>query len=98
MENSSNEGGYVSIDHSRIMSPALRSKIKSADDAAALVPHGANVGMSGFTGSGYPKAVPMALARRIEQAQARRRVPNRRVDGRLDRARTGWRAGQGQRH
>ena len=27
--------------------------------------------MSGFTGSGYPKAVPMALARRIEQAQAR---------------------------
>jgi succinyl-CoA:acetate CoA-transferase len=61
----------VSIDHSRIMSPALRSKIMSADDAAALVPHGANVGMSGFTGSGYPKAVPMALARRIEQAQAR---------------------------
>ena len=62
---------YVSIDHSRIMSPALRSKIMSADDAAALVPHGANVGMSGFTGSGYPKAVPMALARRIEQAQVR---------------------------
>ena len=61
----------MSIDHSRIMSPALRSKIMSADDAAALVPHGANVGMSGFTGSGYPKAVPMALARRIEQAQAR---------------------------
>jgi len=40
----------------------------SADDAAKLVPHGANVGMSGFTGSGYPKAVPLALARRIEQA------------------------------
>jgi succinyl-CoA:acetate CoA-transferase len=43
----------------------------SADEAAALVPHGANVGMSGFTGSGHPKAVPMALARRIEQAHAR---------------------------
>ncbi|MGX4801525.1 acetyl-CoA hydrolase/transferase family protein [Bradyrhizobium guangdongense] len=43
----------------------------SADEAAALVSHGANVGMSGFTGSGYPKAVPMALARRIEQAHAR---------------------------
>ena len=61
----------MSFDRSRIVSPALRSKIMSADDAAALVPHGANVGMSGFTGSGYPKAVPMALARRIEQAQAR---------------------------
>jgi succinyl-CoA:acetate CoA-transferase len=61
----------VSFDRSRIASPAFRSKIVSADDAAALVPHGANVGMSGFTGSGYPKAVPMALARQIEQAHAR---------------------------
>jgi succinyl-CoA:acetate CoA-transferase len=61
----------MTIDHSRIMPAALRAKIMSADDAAALVPHGANVGMSGFTGSGYPKAVPQALARRIEAAQAR---------------------------
>jgi succinyl-CoA:acetate CoA-transferase len=28
------------------------------------------VGMSGFTGSGYPKAVPLALAGRIEQRRA----------------------------
>jgi succinyl-CoA:acetate CoA-transferase len=61
----------MTIDSSRVMSSALRSKIMSADDAAALVPHGANVGMSGFTGSGYPKAVPLALARRIEEAHAR---------------------------
>src|SRR5450631_1332117 len=61
----------MTIDSSRVMSSALRSRVMSADDAAALVPHGANVGMSGFTGSGYPKAVPMALARRSEQAQAR---------------------------
>lgn len=61
----------MSFDRSRIASSALRSKIMSADDAAALVPHGANVGMSGFTGSGYPKAVPMAMARRIDQAHAR---------------------------
>ncbi|WP_298240532.1 acetyl-CoA hydrolase/transferase family protein [uncultured Bradyrhizobium sp.] len=59
------------MDHSRIASPAFRSKIMSADEAATLVPHGANVGMSGFTGSGHPKAVPMALARRIEQTHAR---------------------------
>jgi succinyl-CoA:acetate CoA-transferase len=37
----------------------------SAEQAAALIPSGANVGMSGFTGAGYPKAVPHALARRI---------------------------------
>jgi succinyl-CoA:acetate CoA-transferase len=59
------------MNSSQVMSQALRAKIMSADDAAALVPAGANVGMSGFTGSGYPKAVPLALARRIEAAHAR---------------------------
>jgi succinyl-CoA:acetate CoA-transferase len=29
-----------------------------------------NVGMSGFTGAGYPKAVPLALAQRIEASHA----------------------------
>jgi len=37
----------------------------SAEDAATLIPSGVNVGMSGFTGSGYPKVVPKALARHI---------------------------------
>ncbi|MCE1273575.1 MAG: acetyl-CoA hydrolase/transferase family protein [Chlorobiales bacterium] len=40
----------------------------SAEQAAALIPSGVNVGMSGFTGSGYPKAVPAALARHITEA------------------------------
>jgi succinyl-CoA:acetate CoA-transferase len=40
----------------------------SAEDAAALIQPGSQIGMSGFTGSGYPKAVPMALARRIGEA------------------------------
>ncbi|ABD85829.1 acetyl-CoA hydrolase/transferase family protein [Rhodopseudomonas palustris] len=56
---------------SRVMSAALRSKIMSAEDAAALVKHGDNVGMSGFTGSGYPKEIPLALARHIEAAHGR---------------------------
>jgi len=42
----------------------------AADEAAALIPPNSTVGMSGFTGSGDPKAVPMALARRIEQEWA----------------------------
>jgi len=54
----------------RILHPALRGKIMSADEAAALIPSGANVGMSGFTGSGYPKVVPSALAARIVAANA----------------------------
>ncbi|MBK1613234.1 propionyl-CoA--succinate CoA transferase [Rubrivivax gelatinosus] len=55
---------------SRVLCPALRNRIMSADAAAALIHKGDNVGMSGFTGAGYPKAVPQALARRIQQANA----------------------------
>lgn len=54
----------------RIRSLQLRQKLMSVDEAAALIPPGCTVGMSGFTGSGYPKAVPQALARRIEAARA----------------------------
>ena len=42
----------------------------SAEDAAALIRPGSTVGMSGFTGSGYPKAIPMAFAARIEAEHA----------------------------
>ena len=54
----------------RIACAALKSKIMGAADAAALIDSGATVGMSGFTGSGYPKAVPLALAARIDAAHA----------------------------
>ncbi|WP_101047283.1 acetyl-CoA hydrolase/transferase family protein [Macromonas nakdongensis] len=55
---------------SRIQHAGLRQKIMSAEAAAALIRHGDHVGMSGFTGAGYPKLVPAALARHIEQANA----------------------------
>ena len=48
----------------RILHKGLKSKVMSAEAAAALIPNGAVVGMSGFTGAGYPKAVPIALAKR----------------------------------
>ncbi len=54
----------------RVRNPALKTKIMSAAAAAALIPASANVGMSGFTGAGYPKAVPQALAQRIERLHA----------------------------
>lgn len=48
----------------------IASKTMTAREAAALIPAGAHVGMSGFTGAGYPKAVPQALADRISAAHA----------------------------
>ena len=50
----------------RIACTALRAKVTTAADAAELIPPGSTVGLSGFTGSGYPKAVPLALAARME--------------------------------
>ncbi|HZD33290.1 MAG TPA: acetyl-CoA hydrolase/transferase family protein [Candidatus Angelobacter sp.] len=50
------------------MNSKLAQKIMSAEEAAALIKSGDQIGMSGFTGSGYPKAVPVALARRIAEA------------------------------
>jgi succinyl-CoA:acetate CoA-transferase len=51
----------------RISNPQLRSKVMSAADAATFIHAGETVGMSGFTGSGYPKMVPQALAARMER-------------------------------
>lgn len=62
---------------SRIQCPILRQRIVSAEQAAALISPGANVGMSGFTGAGYPKAVPGALAERIRQHNAQGGKPFR---------------------
>src|ERR1035437_6747603 len=56
---------------SRVLNSGLASRIMSADDAAALIGFGTRIGMSGFTGSGYAKAVPLALARRISDANLR---------------------------
>nr|WP_315482258.1 acetyl-CoA hydrolase/transferase family protein [uncultured Undibacterium sp.] len=53
---------------SRIQHPLLKQKIMSAEQAAMLIENGDHVGMSGFTGAGYPKLIPQALARRIELA------------------------------
>lgn len=55
----------------RIQHPAFANKVMSAEDAAALVQPGASIGFSGFTGAGYPKEFPKALAARITEARNR---------------------------
>ncbi len=43
----------------------------TADEAAAMIPHGATVAFSGFTPAGAAKEVPAALARRATRLHAR---------------------------
>ncbi|KYZ76233.1 acetyl-CoA hydrolase [Anaerosporomusa subterranea] len=50
----------------RLRHPRLFDKIVTADKAAELIQDGMTVGVSGFTPSGYPKAVTMALARAVK--------------------------------
>ena len=53
---------------SRISCPVLAAKVAKAEEAVAYIHHGDNVGFSGFTGAGYPKAVPAALAAAMIEA------------------------------
>lgn len=55
----------------RIANAALRAKVTTAEEAAKFVKHGMNVGMSGFTGAGYPKLLPEAIAAEVRAAQER---------------------------
>jgi succinyl-CoA:acetate CoA-transferase len=57
--------------HDRVLNAVLAQRLMSGEEAAALIQPGDQIGMSGFTGSGYPKAVPMALARRVADAHLR---------------------------
>jgi succinyl-CoA:acetate CoA-transferase len=49
----------------RIKNLTLLSKITTAQTAAQLIKDGDTLATSGFTPSGYPKAVPLALAERV---------------------------------
>ncbi|QTH59446.1 acetyl-CoA hydrolase/transferase family protein [Corynebacterium hindlerae] len=55
----------------RIANAQLRGKVMSAAEAAQFVNHGDKVGISGFTGAGYPKALPTAIAERAKEAHAK---------------------------
>jgi succinyl-CoA:acetate CoA-transferase len=55
----------------RIRAKAVADKLMSAQEAAEFILPGDNVGMSGFTGAGYPKAVPAALVDRVVEARRR---------------------------
>jgi succinyl-CoA:acetate CoA-transferase len=54
----------------RILNSDLQNKVMSAEEAAQFVNNGDNVATSGFTGAGYPKALPGAIAEKAKAAHA----------------------------
>ena len=53
----------------RIRCEALRDRIITADAAASMIEDGFAVAVSGFTPSGNPKAVPLALAEQVKNGR-----------------------------
>ncbi|KAF2152893.1 acetyl-CoA hydrolase [Myriangium duriaei CBS 260.36] len=51
----------------RVRRPSYLKKVTTAEDCLKYFPHNAYVGWSGFTGVGYPKKVPTALADYVER-------------------------------
>ena len=58
----------------RFRCEALRDRVMSAEEAALLIRDGENVAVSGFTPSGCPKAVPLALARQVRDGERKLRL------------------------
>ena len=52
----------------RILNEFFKDKITTAEQAAEHVNNGDKIGMSGFTGAGYPKALPTAIANKAKAA------------------------------
>lgn len=51
----------------RCRRPSYLKKLAKAEDLIDLFPHNSYIGWSGFTGVGYPKKVPTALADHVER-------------------------------
>ena len=62
------------VPENRLRCRALEEKLMSADAAARLIENGMTVAVSGFTPSGCPKAVPLALAGQVKSGERELRV------------------------
>src|SRR6266568_727300 len=51
----------------RVRCKSLLSKVMTAEQTIPFFKNGMNLGWSGFTPAGYPKAVPIALANHVEK-------------------------------
>ena len=57
------------LSNNRFRCEALRSRVTSADEAARLIEDGMTVAVSGFTPSGCPKMVPLALSEQVRSGK-----------------------------
>jgi len=53
----------------RIKNKDIKKRVVTAEEASKLIKDGMTVGTSGFTPAGYPKAVPLALAKRAKEGE-----------------------------
>ena len=58
----------------RIRNSQLKKKIMSAEKAANLIKNGMIVATSGFTPAGYPKSVPLALAKLVKNGKKKIKI------------------------
>ena len=58
----------------RIRNSRLKEKIMSTAKAAKLIDSGMTIATSGFTPAGYPKAVPLALAKRVKKSKEKLQI------------------------
>ncbi|PLW77030.1 acetyl-CoA hydrolase/transferase C-terminal domain-containing protein [Cohaesibacter celericrescens] len=59
-------GKYGTLED-RVHCSFLMNKVMTAEDTIGMFKNGMNLGWSGFTPAGYPKAVPIALAEHVEK-------------------------------
>ncbi len=60
--------------YKRIKNNKLKEKVMSAEEASNLIKDGMIVATSGFTPAGYPKTVPLALAKRIKKGKEKLQI------------------------
>src|SRR5680860_98471 len=58
----------------RIKNSKVQEKIMTADEAAEPIKDGMTLATSGFTPAGYPKAVPLALAKRVKKGKEKLQI------------------------
>ena len=62
------------MNSNRIRNSQLQKKIMDAEEAAELIKNGMTIATSGFTPAGYPKAVPLALAKRVKKSKEKLQI------------------------
>jgi succinyl-CoA:acetate CoA-transferase len=58
----------------RIKNKKIQEKLITAEEAAKLIKDGMTVATSGFTPAGYPKVIPLALAKRVKKSKEKLQI------------------------